>query len=321
MKNLLVCLFASLLAGFTFNTAAAEAPDLKYGLQIQFDITTFVHPGEQGEIPAARFAPTALDAKSWAHAAKEAGMTFAVLSAKLDSGFCLWDSKDSDYDIAHSPFKGDLIGDFIAACNAEGILPGLIYSITDVHEGVARGNKEPLSATYFALIKKHLTELHARYPAIRIQVLNFSGKLSPDQRVEIRDLIKRLNPGCVFPGDDGVPRFETDTIFNGWIWKPQAQLRSIQTVFNDYNSAQQAKRSFLLNVGPDPSGHIPDDQIAMLMQMKEMIATRPATPSPAGNQAKPGAGERLKKLQSLYDQGLINKDEYEKKKKEIMDSL
>jgi hypothetical protein len=42
---------------------------------------------------------------------------------------------------------------------------------------------------------------------------------------------------------------------------------------------------------------------------------------PADNTAKPNAAERLKKLQSLFDQGLINKDEYEKKKKEIMDSL
>lgn len=44
----------------------------------------------------------------------------------------------------------------------------------------------------------------------------------------------------------------------------------------------------------------------------------PAPETPAG---KPDPAERLKKLESLYQQGLINKDEYEKKKKEIMDSL
>ena len=45
-----------------------------------------------------------------------------------------------------------------------------------------------------------------------------------------------------------------------------------------------------------------------------------ATP-PADNSAKPDASERLKKVKSLYDQGLINKEDYDKKVKEIMDSL
>ena len=42
---------------------------------------------------------------------------------------------------------------------------------------------------------------------------------------------------------------------------------------------------------------------------------------PADNTAKPDAAERLKKLKSLFDQGLINKEDYDKKVKEIMDSL
>ena len=321
MKKTAVCLLAGLLAGFTFNAAAADAPDMKFGLQIQIDITTFARAGEQGQIPAERFAPTALDAKNWAHAAREAGVTFAVLSAKLDSGFCLWDSKDSDYDIGHSAYKGDIIGDFIAGCNAEGILPGLQYSIADIHEGMARTNKESVPATYFALIKKHLTDLHTRYPGIRIQMLNFSAKLSPDQLGEIRDLIKRLNPGCVFPGEGGVPPFDSNPIFNGWIWKPQARVYPVQTLFDHYNSAQQTKQSYLLNVGPDTTGRIPNDQIAVLMQLKGMIAAHSSAPPPAGNQGQPSAADRLKQLKALHDQGLINQDEYDRKSKEIIDSL
>ncbi len=112
MKKSLVCLLAGLLAGFSFNAAAADAPDLKYGLYIHFGMDTFRHAGEKGQLPVERFAPTSLNVKTWAHAAKEAGMTFAVLTAKHESGFCLWDSQGYDYDIAHSPFKGDLIGRF-----------------------------------------------------------------------------------------------------------------------------------------------------------------------------------------------------------------
>jgi len=44
-------------------------------------------------------------------------------------------------------------------------------------------------------------------------------------------------------------------------------------------------------------------------------------PPPADSTGKPDAAERLKKVKALYDQGLINKDDYDKKVKEIMDSL
>ena len=138
MKTTLVLLLASLLAGFTFH-AAADAPNLKYGLYIHYGIASFAQAGEQGQIPVERFNPAALDVKAWAHAAKQAGATFAVLTAKHESGFCLWDSADYDYDVGSSPFKGDIIGDFIAACNAEGILPGVHYSIPDAYnEGAVR---------------------------------------------------------------------------------------------------------------------------------------------------------------------------------------
>jgi carboxyl-terminal processing protease len=43
--------------------------------------------------------------------------------------------------------------------------------------------------------------------------------------------------------------------------------------------------------------------------------------NPAGTEAKPDVAERLKKVKELYDQGLINKQDYDKKVKEIMDSL
>src|ERR1019366_9502946 len=127
MKNTFICIFAVLLAGFTFTAAAADAPELKYGLYIHFGMDTFRHAGEKGHLPVERFAPVSVNVKAWVHTAKEAGMTFAILTAKHESGFCLWDSKENDYTIAHSPFKGDLLADFIAACQSEGLVPGVHY--------------------------------------------------------------------------------------------------------------------------------------------------------------------------------------------------
>jgi hypothetical protein len=306
---------------------ATNTTGLSYGLYIHYGIATFAHPGEQGQIPAERFAPAEMDVKSWPRAAKEAGMTFAVLTAKHESGFCLWDSPDYDYCVAHSPFKGDIIGDFIAACNAGGILPGVHYSIPDAYnEGAVRGGG-PVPALYFKLIKKHITELQTRYPGLRILVLDEIGRLSRDQFVEISQLSKQLNPACVLLNSSGNeafgPRHEADTIIKGWMWRPQAQLNPAQALFAHYNRAQQAGHVFILNVAPDTRGHIADEQLAVLTRIKEMIATRPVTSPSASNRpaTQPSSSDRIKQVKDLFDQGLITKEQYDQKVKEIMGSL
>jgi hypothetical protein len=63
------------------------------------------------------------------------------------------------------------------------------------------------------------------------------------------------------------------------------------------------------------------DEIKLLVNATRAGADVVPVPAPTDNSATPDAAGRLKKLQSLLDQGLINKDEFEKKKKEIMDSL
>ncbi len=324
MKNTLVCLFAGFLAASPFNTFGADATELKYGLYIHFGMPTFANPGEQGAIPAERFAPTALDVKSWAREAKDAGMTFAVLTAKHESGFCLWDSADYDYDIAHSPVKTDLIANFVAACNAEGIAPGVHYSIPDAYNESSAIHKGPVPPPYFAVIKKHVTELHAKYPGIRVQVFDDdASRLSKTQWDELVGIVRRLNPQCVVLDHKYEPREMSATVIPGnWMWRAGAKLNSAGQLIQRYNQSKMAGCSFMLNVAPDRTGRIPDDQIAVLMEMKNLIANPPpATPAAAATEAKPDAAERLKQVKSLYDQGLINKDDYDKKVKEIMDSL
>ena len=80
--------------------------------------------------------------------------------------------------------------------------------------------------------------------------------------------------------------------------------------------------AFILSVGPDTNGRIPDNQLAVLAEMKTLMARSAAKPgSPPATDVKPSGAERLKQVKSLYDQGLISKEDYEKKVKEIVDSL
>jgi len=297
MKNILAGLVASLLAGFSFNAAAADAPDLKYGLYIHFGMDTFRHAGEKGQLPVERFAPASVNVKAWAHAAKEAGMTFVVLTAKHESGFCLWDSKGYNYDIAQSPFKGDLLADFIAACKAEGLLPGVHYSIPDaLNEGAVRF-QGVVPPPYFNVIKQHLTELNTQYPELRVIRLDVSTRLSPAQFDELNQIVKRLNPQCALWTSDKVG--DGGSVIRSWMWSPNAPLNSAQSLFSKYQGSQAAGKTFLVNVGPDPSGNIPENQLAVLMQVKNLIANPPPTsPAPATG-SKPPAAERLKQVKSL----------------------
>ena len=69
--------------------------------------------------------------KEWARLAKEAGMKYAVLTAKHHDGFCLYDTKLTDFNSVNAPCKRDLVREFLEAFRAEGIKVGLYYSIID----------------------------------------------------------------------------------------------------------------------------------------------------------------------------------------------
>jgi len=80
-----------------------------------------------------RFNSTSYDPRQWARTAREAGMKYAVLTAKHHEGFCLWDSAYTDYKATNTPYGRDLIAPFVEAFRAEGLRVGLYYSLLDWH--------------------------------------------------------------------------------------------------------------------------------------------------------------------------------------------
>jgi len=79
------------------------------------------------------FNPADFDAKAWAKTAKAAGMKYAVLTAKHHDGFCMFDSKLTDYKLSKNFGGRDLVREFLDAFRAEGIKVGLYYSLIDWH--------------------------------------------------------------------------------------------------------------------------------------------------------------------------------------------
>ena len=79
------------------------------------------------------FDPDRLDVREWVRQAKRAGMKYVVLTTKHHEGFCLFDSKLTDYKITNTKYGRDLVREYVAACREEGLRVGFYYSLPDWH--------------------------------------------------------------------------------------------------------------------------------------------------------------------------------------------
>ncbi|GHT67168.1 alpha-L-fucosidase [Spirochaetia bacterium] len=79
------------------------------------------------------FNPRSCDIRAWAKAAREAGMRYMVFTAKHHDGFCLYDSKLTDYKSTNTQGGRDFVREYLEAARAEGLRAGLYYSLLDWH--------------------------------------------------------------------------------------------------------------------------------------------------------------------------------------------
>ncbi|RHR41897.1 calcium:sodium exchange protein [Parabacteroides sp. AF18-52] len=104
----------------------------KYGMFIHFGLNTFQdQEWTDGSKPASSYRPTTVDTDQWIRAAKEAGMKYVILTAKHHEGFCLWDSKYTEYDVASSGNTTNVIESIAKSCKKYDIGLGLYYSLWD----------------------------------------------------------------------------------------------------------------------------------------------------------------------------------------------
>lgn len=129
--------------------------DLRFGMFIHFNIPTFMDADwPDPDAPAAAFNPTKLDCNQWARAAKAAHMSYGCLTTKHHSGFCIWDTKTTDYNVMHSPLKRDVVREYVNAFRAQGLKTFLYYSILDTHHFLRRGH---ITKQHIDMVKAQLT--------------------------------------------------------------------------------------------------------------------------------------------------------------------
>jgi alpha-L-fucosidase len=79
------------------------------------------------------FNPDLYNPREWARTAKAAGMKYFVITTKHHEGFCLFDSKFTDYKATRTPSGKDLIAPLVQAMREEGLRVGFYYSLIDWH--------------------------------------------------------------------------------------------------------------------------------------------------------------------------------------------
>lgn len=184
------------------------------------------------------FNPDLYDAKEWAKAAKAAGMKYAVLTTKHHEGFCLFDTKYTDYKATNTLAGRDLVREYVDAFRAEGLKVGFYYSLIDWHhpdfpvdgihprrddDNIDELNKGRDIKKYAKYMRDQVTELLTNYGKIDILWFDFSysdnlyrgmkGKGKEDWEAE--ELIKTaraLQPGIII---DNRTEIEQD------LWTPE----------------------------------------------------------------------------------------------------
>jgi alpha-L-fucosidase len=168
-------------------------------------------PAHEYEPLAQQFNPVKFDANEFVRIAKDAGMKYIVITSKHHDGFCLWDSKVTDYDIMDaSPFKRDILKELQKACKKQGVKLCFYHSIMDWHHPDAqrpfypnyndRNKTNPNFSRYVeTYMKPQLKELITEYGPVG--VMWFDGEWIKDwtepQGKDLYNYVMSLQPNII----------------------------------------------------------------------------------------------------------------------------
>ena len=187
------------------------------------------------------FNPDLYDPVEWARAAKKAGMKYVVITSKHHEGFCLFDSKFTDYKATNTPYGKDLLKPFVKAFRDEGLKVGFYYSLIDWHHPEfpvdrihpMRNNKEFREQekdrdikVYQEYLRNQVREILTMYGKIDCLFLDFSypgedGKGRNDwQSVELLKMIRQIQPDIIVND-----RLDLLDIPGGWDFRTPEQFK------------------------------------------------------------------------------------------------
>jgi alpha-L-fucosidase len=179
------------------------------------------------EAYAREFNPVNFDPDRWLDLARSVGMEYITVTAKHHDGFCMFDSKYTDYSVMHSPYKKDIIRMIAESARRHDFKFGVYYSIPDWHHPNYpnqgrhhemwgnRENDDPDYDRYFEYMENQVTELCTNYGEISqlfwdLNVLDYNNR-------EFNDRMRRLQPSMLINnrgpdnGDYATPERDYDS--------------------------------------------------------------------------------------------------------------
>jgi alpha-L-fucosidase len=292
--------------------------DAKFGMFIHWGIYSvpasaakgaeWYFSGSQSQVKdyekfAAQFNPVRFDAARWVRTAKNAGMKYIVITSKHHDGFCMFDSKLTDYCITKAtPFKRDPMKELAAECRKQGIRLCFYHSIMDWHHPDYLPRRpwdvRPVDGAsldrYIEYMKGQLRELLTNYGPIG--VLWFDGGWEHNatelHSAEVEAMIRSIQPGILINDRDQLPAdFSTPeqtipagampnarlwetcmTINDTWGYtKDNTNWKSAEDMIHKLCDIAHKGGNFLLNVGPTELGEFPEPIVERLARMGEWM--------------------------------------------------
>lgn len=230
------------------------------------------------------FNPEKFNPKELATLAKLAGMKYIMFTTKHHSGFCMWDTKSSDFNITKTPYKKDLLKEYVNATREAGLGVGFYFSPEDfyfLHQHnipISRTDvkmDKPTRKAYDDYTRLQVEELMKNYGKIDLLFIDgdpkeivkeTSWKLQPDILIT-RGAIK--TPEQVLPGARITePWLSCITMGTAWQYQPtNERYKSGKQLLQLLIEARAKGGSLLLNVGPKPNGELPIEQEDRLREM------------------------------------------------------
>ena len=230
------------------------------------------------------FNPKKFDPEEWAILAKLAGMNYVVFTAKHHSGFCMWNTKTTEFNVMNTPFKRDILKEILEACRRQGLATGIYFSPEDFHffyeNHIPVGRLQhpkhyPVNnPDLMDYDKTQIKELLTNYGKIDIfffdgpeeKLKEYAWQLQPDlvvTRGQMQTPEQNL-PDKPVPG----PWEACFTMGTDWQYKPTNDPHKSGTeIINMLIETRAKGGNLLLNVGPKPNGELQIEQEALLREV------------------------------------------------------
>ena len=320
MKKFIATLLflCTVLTGFSQNTIALNErlkwwQDAKMGLFIHWGPVSLIgkeiswsrqaYGAAKYDSLYKRFNPKKFNAKEWVALAKASGMKYMVLTAKHHDGFCLFETKTTDYNIMNTPFGRDVCKELADAAHEANMPICWYFSVADWKDPDCRN---PETNDIFAKrVLNQVSELLTNYGKISLLWIDFEGWPSPVAPKKVYDLARKLQPEIIinnrlepFTPDEshayvgkyadyatpegfvagyGKTAWETCTnMGHQWAWKFNDHPRSLKESIHTLLRCVGGNGNLLFNIGPDSSGVFPPDFAARAREMGNWIGKNEA---------------------------------------------